>query len=165
MIYLERIIFFVQSFDAWYFFYSTRSILFYLFGVFFCTYTIMDYLGSIFALKKSDKKIKYIRKEYNIFQRILLQHWYQNIYKKVDRFWFNLIYKWYLLHLALFLSVIVFSLLSHYWKVCNTVDGILFVVHCVFMCITIIIHFLNTKISPNGGRELRCMKKYQRKNW
>lgn len=141
---------FVTHFTGFEFMYQSGIYGIYTFCFLLSGFMVMSYLGFIYGIKKSEKKDKYIRKEYNIFQRVLLWHWYQNIYKKVDRFWFNLIYRWYLLHLALFLSVIVFSLLSRYWKVCNTIDGILFVVHCVFICITIITHFLNTKIQMVG---------------
>ena len=83
---------FVNSFDAWQFLYVKKMILVYLMAFGISGFWFVDYLGFIFYLKKSKKRLKYIRQDYNFFQKLLLIHWYQNVYEKVDRFWFEIVY-------------------------------------------------------------------------
>ena len=156
---------FVSHFDGFEFMYQSGMYVVHIFCVCFSSFLITLYLGFIYGIKKSEKKDKYIRKEYNIFQRILLIHWYQNIYKKVDRFWFDIIYRYYLVNLALFVLVMLLCLLCHYFDFLNMIAGILYVVHCVYMAAVGIVYFLGTKHSPTGGVELRCAKKYSGKKW
>ena len=156
---------FVTHFTGFKFMYQSCIYGIYTFCFLLSGFMVMSYLGFIYGIKKSEKKDKYIRKEYNIFQRILLIHWYQNIYKKVDRFWFDIIYRCYLVNLALFVLVMLLCLLCHYFDFLNMIAGILYVVHCVYMAAVGIVYFLGTKHSPTGGVELRCAKKYSGKKW
>ena len=70
---------FVTHFDGFEFMYQNNAYAMYILFFVLSVSMIKDYLGAIYNIKKSQKKNKYIRKEYNIFQRILLIHWYQNI--------------------------------------------------------------------------------------
>ena len=157
---------FVNSFDAWQFLYVEKMILVYLMALGISGFGIVDYLGFIFYLKKSKKRLKYIREEYNFFQKLLLIHWYQNVYEKVDRFWFEIVYRCYLIHLFLFVSILILSVLSHYIPSLNYATGIVFVVHCGYMAVVCFIYFfIATKYNPAGGVMLRCAEKYQGKKW
>ena len=156
---------FVTHFDGFEFMYQSGIYGIYTFCFLLSGFMVMSYLGFIYNIKKSQKKNKYIRKEYNIFQRILLIHWYQNIYKKVDRFWFDIIYRCYLASLALFVLVMLLCLLCHYFDFLNMIAGILAVFHFFFILVDLIAHLFGTKDSPRGGRMYRGAEKYQRKNW
>ena len=163
--FILKVFSFVTHFDGFEFMYQNNAYAMYILFFALSVSMIKDYLGSIYGIKKSEKKDKYIRKECNIFQRILLIHWYQNIYKKVDRFWFDIIYRCYLVNLALFVLVMLLCLLCHYFDFLNMIAGIFYVVHCVYMAAVGIVYFLGTKHSPSGGVEFRCAKKYRGKKW
>ena len=91
--FILKVFSFVAHFDGFEFMYQNNVYAMYILFFALSVSAIKGYLSFIYGIKKSEKKDKYIRKEYNIFQRILLIHWYQNIYKKVDRFWFDIIYR------------------------------------------------------------------------
>ena len=161
-----KIALFVDSFDAWQFLYVKKKILVYLMAFGISDFCIVGYLGYIFSVKKSKKKLRYIRQNYNFLQKLLLIHWYQNVYEKVDRFWFEIVYRGYLIHLSLFASTLILSVLSHYIQTLNFAAGIVFVVHCGYMAAVCFIYFfIATKYNPAGGIMLRCAEKYQGKKW
>lgn len=161
-----KIALFVDSFDAWQFLYVEKKILVYLMAFGISDFCIVGYLGYIFSVKKSKKKLRYIRENYNFLQKLLLIHWYQNVYEKVDRFWFEIVYRCYLIHLFLFASTLILSVLSHYTTTLNYIIGIVFVVHFGYMVVAFLIYsFIATKHSPTGGIMWRCSEKYQGKKW
>ena len=163
--FILKVFSFVAHFDGFEFMYQNNVYAMYILFFALSVSAIKGYLSFIYGIKKSEKKDKYIRKEYNIFQRILLIHWYQNIYKKVDRFWFDIIYRCYLVNLALFVLVMLLCLLCHYFDFLNVIAGILAVFHFFFILVVLIAHLFGTKDSPRGGRIYRGSEKYQRKNW
>ncbi len=156
---------FIADFDGWNYFYIERNILEYITFSLLAFFCMFLYLGSVYVTKKSKKKLKYISQSYTIFQKILLIHYSQNLYKKIDRFWFDIVHKFYLLHLILFGLVLLLTILCHYFPAINLYTAIVFLIHCMLMALIIIAYFLGTKTSPTGGVRFRYPKKYDRKNW
>lgn len=162
---LLEIISFIVDFDAPEYF-SQNSCLTQYFGfMIVACLCSRSYMSAIYSVKKSDEKKKYIRKAYPIYQRIFLVHWYKNIYKKVDRFWFDIAYWGYLIHLLLFIVVMLLTFLSRYIPVCNFVTGIIYSLHIAFIVVTVVLDILAFKIfSSNPGKEYPDEKKYCKKN-
>lgn len=157
---------FITEFDAYGYFFQTRYVLlsYFVFLIFACD-CARDYMFAIFSIKKSDDKIKYIRKEYPFYQRFFLIHMYKNVYKKVDRFWFDVAYRSYLAHMLLFVVVILLSVFSRFFSAWNPVVGVLFVIHIVFIVVSIVTERLGILISSYPGIEYHDEDKYRKKNW
>lgn len=160
---INKLIGFILEFDAWNYLYANRMILAYLIFFAFTVFYIDSYLSSIFYIKKSKKKVKYIKKDYNFLQRIFLVHYHKNVYEKVDRFWFDIAYRLYLVNLILFMFIIGLSLISYFFTILNTIVGGLYVIHHIFMILIVIGFFIGTKHSPMGGVEFRDAKRYRSK--
>ena len=161
-----KIITFLSNFDASVYFSQDRRLLQYFGIMILACLCARDYMSSIYDLKKSDEKKKYIRKEYPIYQRIFLIHWYQNIYKKVDRFWFDVAFWGYLTHILLFIVVMVLTFLTRYVPSLHFVVGTIYGVHVVLIVVTILLDLLAFRVfSSNPGREYPDEKKYKKKNW
>ena len=161
-----KLISFIANFNAVeYFLVDRRNLVLYDIFSFYIGWEMIMYLGSIYDLKKSSKKKKYIAKEYPIYKRIFLIHWYENVYKKVDRFWFDLAYICFFVHLITFLIVTILPYLCKYYIDANLITAILYVVHVAYMLVILIVLILGSRFSPFGGVEFRDAKKYRRKNW
>lgn len=161
-----KLITFLTNFDAPVYFSQDRHLLQYFGFMILACLCSRDYMSSIYDLKKSDEKKKYIRKEYPMYQRILLIHWYQNIYKKVDRFWFDVAFWGYLSHILLFLIVMALTLSARYAPLLHVVAGTIYGVHVVLIVVTILLDLLAFLVfSSNPGREYPDEKKYKKKNW
>lgn len=127
---------------------------------------IVDYLGTIFEIKKSYKATKIIAKKYKVWQRIWLIHYYENVYRKVDRLYFNFVYHFYHVYLIVMLLVIVCAFVSIVVPIFNQITFALICVNVILWFLTVIVYFLATKGSPLGGVEFRSEAKYRgKKNW
>ena len=161
-----KLITFLTNFDAPVYFSQNRHLLQYFGFMILACLCARDYMSSIYDIKKSDEKKKYIRREYPMYQRIFLVHWYKNIYEKVDRFWFDVAYWGYLSHLLLFVVVIFLTFLSGFISGCNFLTGIIYSTHIVFIVVSVVLDILAFKIfSSNPGKEYPDEKKYRKKNW
>ncbi len=157
---------YILNFNAWYILFTERLGLVYLILFIMSVWGMEDYLGTLYSVKKSEKAMKIIAKQYNIIQRFLLIHYYQNVYKKVDRLYFNFVYKAYIFNLCLFFICVLSVMLSLRFAVFNQISCIILIFHAVIMLLSIIIDFFATRCSPLGGREYRVEAKYRgKKNW
>ena len=139
---LSKLISFILNFDAWEYLYENRKIIGHGIYVAFSIGFILTSLSFFYCIKKSEKKMKYIRKEYNIFQCILLIHWSQNLYKKVDRFWFDILHRCYLIHIFLFLIILILPFFCRYLPVLNPVTGAIYAFHVGYTAFVLIFYFL-----------------------
>ena len=157
---------FISDFEAWnYFFIERENLWLYLLFVDAVAFFIYIYLGTIYDIKKSSIQKKYIRKEYPIYKWIFLIHWYENIYKKVDRFWFDIAYRGFFIHWGLFGLVMGLAFFSKYFPFPDSVVAVCYVCHLAYMLIATVAHFLGTTYSSSGPWEFRDEKKYRKKNW
>ncbi|MBQ1251706.1 MAG: hypothetical protein IIY02_02195, partial [Firmicutes bacterium] len=91
---------------------------------------------------------------------------YQNIYKKVDRFWFDVAFWGYLIHILFFIVVMVLTFLARYVSSLHMIAGTIYSVHVVLIAVTILLDLLAFRVfSSNPGREYPDEKKYKKKNW
>lgn len=161
----DKVIAFIFSFDAWNYMISNQMIFVYT-GVFiFSLFCILEYPSFIYGLKKSDKAKQYIKKQYTVFQRVLLIHMAENLYKKIDPSWFRFTRCIYLINLILFVSIIFITILCRFIPLFNLFCAVLFFSHCILMILIIIGCLLSSKRTRDQQWEARYAKKYDRKNW